>query len=282
MSVINGKNSDISEENIFHNINRFKIADTKENVIINKIDKIKLKNDLINLNIEDIDNVLKKYLNAYKKDFKIMKNFKSVNILECVDFIDREKEIIIIKENADTSLYDYIKSKNKGLELEEIKFIFNQINNIVKIIRKNNIIHSCLSPSNLFLKYDTKKDNYIIKLSDLGSLIKLELQLKIQLNIKDKINYIAPEFFKFNDNLDISSFDKADLWSLGVILFFIRYNKLPFESNNINILNNNNDEDSNLLDILNRLLIEDPEKRISWENYTLIINFLKIKNYQKK
>ena len=276
MSILNGKESNFefnekeNIENLYYNICRSKMADTKENVIITKIDKDKLKSELINLNVVDIDKVFKQYLNAYKKDFKYLNKYINNNILKCIDFINREKDIIIIKEDADTNLYKYIKSKGTGLEIEEIQYIFHQVNAIIKLFRDNNKIHTCISPYNLYIKYNElnsdNKNNYTIKLSDFGCISKLEIQLKIQLNIKNKINYLAPELFKYNDKNDLNIIDKADLWGLGMLLYFLRNNELP----DINEIKNEgiiNDEYSLLMDILNQLLIEDPEKRISWDNY---------------
>ena len=275
MSILNGKESNFefydteSIENLYYNISRCKMADTKENVIINKIDKDKLKNELMNINIGDIEKILKQYLNAYKKDFKYLKKFKSNHILKCIDFINREKDIIIIKEDADTNLYKYIKSKNEGLEIDEIKYIFSQINNIIKLLRKDNKIHTCICSQNLYIKCNDINMNdkdYIVKLSDFGCISKLEIQLKIQLNIKNKLNYLAPELFELNDKIDFNLIDKADLWSLGILLFFLRYNRLPNEEE----LKNREtlkDEDHLLTDILDKLLVKEPDKRISWENY---------------
>ena len=280
MSLLKGKDTYFNESNdieyLYYNINRRVIADSKENVIINKIDKEKLKAELINLNVNDIEKVFKQYLNAFKKDYKYLKKYNNNNIFKCIDFIDKEKEIVIIKEDADMNLYKYIKSRNKGLEIEEIKYIFNQINNnIIKILRNNNKIHTCICSHNLYLKYNNINNNnsngknYIIKLFDFGCVYKLEIQLKIQLDIKNKLDYIAPELFKFNNKTEINQIDKADLWSLGVLLFFLRYNKLPEKDGltSRDIIINEDENDSLLIDILNKLLIEDPNKRISWEDY---------------
>ncbi len=40
---------------------------------------------------------------------------------------------------------------------------------------------------------------------------------------------MAPELFTSNDTY-VKLNDKSDLWSLGVLLYFLRFNELPFES----------------------------------------------------
>ena len=40
---------------------------------------------------------------------------------------------------------------------------------------------------------------------------------------------MAPELFTSND-IYVKLNDKSDLWSLGVLLYFLRFNELPFES----------------------------------------------------
>ena len=256
MSILNGKesnfefNEDENIEKLYYKVCKSKMADTKENVIITKIDKEKLKSELINLNVVDIEKVFKQYLNAYKKDFKYLNKFMNNNILKCIDFISREKDIIIIKEDADTNLFKYIKKKDKGLEIDEIKYIFNQVNTIVKLFRENNKIHTCICPHNLYLQFNElnsdKKNNYTIKLSDFGCISKLEIQLKIQLNIGNKLNYLAPELFKIDDKIDFNMIDKAYLWSLGILLFFLRNNALP-DINDIKDGEIIDDEDSLLM-----------------------------------
>ena len=74
---------------------------------------------------------------------------------------------------------------------------------------------------------------------------------------------------------------KADLWSIGVIIFQLLYNKLPFVSKTKNALkreiyhwnsvtipkDNNNPITEICFDLINRLLQKDPNKRIDFDDY---------------
>ena len=270
------KNSDIFNENktnnLYYNYSQCQMADTKEYSIIEKIDKQKLREELSKLPLINLNKTFQHYINAYKKDFQFLKKFKSENILKCLDFINREEEIIIIKEYADISLLNYLKREEKrGLSSKEIRYIFNQLNEAIKLFRKHKKIHTCLCSENIFLKFKDKgivTKDYIIKVSDFGCLSKLEIQSKFQLYIKDKIQFIAPEIFKLKDEEEKNNIDKADLWSLGVLLYFLRFCELPFDNELYKIYKIIPDaKDPLLTDLLNKLLVLEPNERISWKDY---------------
>ena len=70
---------------------------------------------------------------------------------------------------------------------------------------------------------------------------------------------------------------KCDLWSLGVIIYQLCTKKFPFEGEFDNIILNKIDklgqsvldviEDAKLKDLLSKLLVKEPENRISWKEY---------------
>ena len=70
---------------------------------------------------------------------------------------------------------------------------------------------------------------------------------------------------------------KCDLWSLGVIIYQLYTKKFPFEGefDNVILMKINKDrqkvlddiKDQKLKDLLSKLLVKNPEKRISWEEY---------------
>ena len=71
--------------------------------------------------------------------------------------------------------------------------------------------------------------------------------------------------------------NKCDLWSLGVNIYQLYTKKPPYNGkydkvilNQITKLGNtvlDDIEDDTLKDLLSKLLVKDPEKRISWEEY---------------
>ena len=99
--------------NLYCSYSECQIADTKEYAIIKKIDKKKLKEKLSKLILINLNKTFQHYINAYKRDFQCLQKYKSNNILKCIDFINKEEELIIIKEFADINLLNYIKKEKK-------------------------------------------------------------------------------------------------------------------------------------------------------------------------
>ena len=169
------------------------------------------------------------------------------------------------------NLKEYIqKEKGHGITPKEIRFIFNQLNNALQIFKNKKNIHTCLCNENIFLKFKDHglvTDDYTVKMADFGILCKLEVQSKFQLNIRKKIPFMAPELFTSNDAY-VKLNDKSDLWSLGVLLYFLRFNELPFESELYQTYKILRDpQDPLLKDLINKLLHIEPNERISWDEY---------------
>ena len=65
-------------------------------------------------------------------------------------------------ELCDSDLFDFLNKRLKPFSAEEIKETFLQLNNVFKIMNKNNIIHRDLKLGNILIKYpdETKKKLY--------------------------------------------------------------------------------------------------------------------------
>ena len=244
-----------------------KLLDTKEFYTIYKgIDKIN-KNKII---VKKID-----FDNETNKEFKnlIDKEINNIRIMNLSNnshhyfnhFIENDN-LFIIYENYDNNLENLM--NKSGFSLDKIKDIISQLNSIFKLLFYKKIIHLNIKPSNILIKQ--KNNNMIYLLSNYGF---YNIQQKYLLNNKNNKDfaYIPPEI-RLNLSNDLN---KADLWSIGILLYFLYFQKLPFESEDeyINYISNKNGKlnintsDKELNNLIENLLISDISKRLSWEEY---------------
>ena len=142
-----------------------KIKSTGEKIAIKRLKKeilYKYGNYLISAFWKEIDS-MKKCECEYS--VRLIKNFETKNNFN------------IVMELCDSDLLNILNSRSKPFSSEELKEIFLQLNNVFKIMSKNNIIHRDLKLGNILIKYtDETKKKFIPKLK---SDILLYLQLSI-------------------------------------------------------------------------------------------------------
>ena len=229
--------------------------------------------------IVDKDNVIDKFMmeNKYKEPTEEQKNAlfeevrKEVEIMKIIEGkynnntvkfyekFENENELIIIMELCDTDLLK-LNAKKNTFNDEDILDFLTQLNNSFIILHENKIYHRDLSLDNILIKYENEK--IIYKLSDYGISKKL-LTIKKHFSTKvGKEDFMAPEI-KEGKKFD----GKCDLWSLGIILYVL-INKTP-PSNEIieNISTIELTKNKNLNDLIRRLLVKNPDNRLSWDEY---------------
>lgn len=120
-------------------------------------------------------------------------------------------------------LYQYI-SQRESLEEAEASVIMGEILQAVKYLNNVGIVHRDLKPENIMLRVDKSAPGQQaadVKIIDFGFAMYLK-----EANVSSccgTINYVAPEVFMgkpYNA--------KTDIFSLGVILFFMLRGELPF------------------------------------------------------
>ncbi len=198
----------------YADVYRAKNINTGEYVAIKEIKKIKIENKTILNEIE------------------IMKKLKSENSVLLIETIETSDSYFIISEYCYMTLEEYIKKRKNNLSIEEIKEILLDLNKGLKEINDNNIIHRDLKPSNILLSLNKSRiDKTCFKISDYG--------LSKLLDDNDSISSngtpvtMSPEVLKNQTNL-ISS--KSDIWSLGIIIYYLYFKEYPYNGREYNII----------------------------------------------
>ena len=207
-------------------------------------------------------------INNYINNIKIcgQNNNNSVKLYEAYG---SGNKIVVVMELCDENLMQLISRKNEPFSINEICNILIQLNNSFKIMSKEKIIHGALKFENILVKYDNKeKTKYTLKISDFGINEIIDEPTKRM----DKLYFIAPEILK-GENYDY----KCDLWSLGVIIYYLYFQAYPFNAENKNeiLFKYNNPEvctlkktgNDDLDNLIDRLLKIEPNKRITWSEY---------------
>ena len=215
-------------------------------------------------------------LGTDKKTFDNEKNFlidvKGTNILNIIDYYEGKNDdyYYFVFEKMDGDLQQLIDTKYKnGMSSQMIRKIFSQVNSGLKIMQKLGKSHRDLKPSNILFSYvDDKKKDFIVKIGDFGLATDLSSK-NVTATDCGTIVYKAPEVEsgKFNN--------KCDLYSLGIILYLLKTGKIIFEGNSmreiiINQFQNKRRKETNdkkLNDLINKLVVTDPEKRMNWDAY---------------
>ena len=169
--------------------------------------------------------------NYFAKHYKKIKNIKmiynEINILKELTGLNVPK---ILNYNIQKKyiIYNYISGQNLNhLKVAELKYktlIFIKILDTISLIHKKGIIHCDLKPENIILSGN------IIYIIDFG--IACHLNQPYIFKGIGSIEFSAPEQFN-RENVSV----KTDIYSLGIILYKMLTDVLPFTSST-----NNKDE----------------------------------------
>ena len=222
-----------------------------------------------------------KDLNNEIKILKLLSSHK--NSVKYYGYYQIIKEKTIIMEKCDEDLEQFLKKRNSAFNTDEIKNIFIDLNELFKIMHKNNIIHRDLKLKNFLIKYtNEQKTEYIIKLCDYGIGKFLDEKNCAFSGMKGTIETIAPE-------ICLSKTQKyeniIDIFSLGIIFYQLAHNlKHPFketefdnnffikyyenyDKDNYDIKFDNSIENEDFKNLVISMLKLNPKNRITWKQY---------------
>ncbi|XP_052607527.1 sperm motility kinase Y-like [Peromyscus californicus insignis] len=165
----------------------------------------------------------KKWCQPIRSEVEIMMITNHPNIISLIQVIESEKRTYLVMELAEgQQLYQYVR-KAGHLPEHEARGIFRQIIAGVSYCHDQGIIHRDLKPDNIMLDEKGK-----VKIIDFG----LGTQVKPGQRLSrhcGAYSFGAPELFlgRLYDG------PKVDIWTLGVVLYFMVVGKVPFGAVNI-------------------------------------------------
>ena len=240
---------------------------TKEKVAIKILEKSKIKN------LND--------LTRLKREIHILKNFSHINLIKTYEIIENSNNHFIIMEYCKYGeLFNHIIQK-KRLSEKEACYYYYQLINGIEYIHLNGVVHRDLKPENILIS----KGN-ILKIIDFGlsnfyngnNLLKTPCGSPC---------YASPEMVsgkKYNGFY-------IDVWSTGIILFFMLCGFLPFEDKNNSLLFKKIEEckvhypsfvSKIAKNLMKNILVNDPSKRITIADIKKHSFYLKGKEIFKK
>ena len=219
-----------------------------------------------------------KELKNLRQEIDILHRLYHENIIQCLDSFETNTEFCLVTELATGQLYEIVQ-EDKKLPENEIKNIALQLTSALFYLHSNNIIHRDIKPQNVLISASG-----IIKICDFGFARAIDNKTMIT-SIKGTPLYMAPELLK-----EYPYNKKADLWSLGVILYELYVGQPPFYTNSFNVLMNKimkedirypESMSSDFKDFLRGLLVKNPKDRWDWPKI-LDHPFLKENEKEKK
>ena len=223
-------------------------------------------NNCITVAIKKIDAVkYERTIIYFEREIAIMKTLDHINIIKLYNNFYKEGNLYIILEYCPNGS---LSSISKPISEELAQNYFLQMLSAIRYIRSKGITHRDIKPDNILLDANGQ-----LKLSDFG--FALYSYNNLMHTTCGSPLYMAPEVIRgetYND--------KADLWSLGMIIYELVVGTHPFKNcKNLFDLHQKISEhqftfiDSNLSieikDLLTNILKKEPHMRISWAEVTI-------------
>ena len=198
------------------------------------------------------------------REIEIMKNLKHPNIIRFYGYINKDKQLYLITEYIKgIELFQYISLKKK-IEESEACIYFQQIINGIEYLHKMDIVHRDLKPENILI------DRYLkeVKIIDFGLSNKYTDKSALLSTLCGSPLYAAPEVLLEKGYKP----GPVDIWSAGVILYFMISGKLPFNGDSDEELykkiidakvKNIQGASKEVNDLIKKILNPNPRKRIT-------------------
>ena len=197
-----------------------------------------------------------------KNEIKVLTRLVHPNIVRFYDKLNTANNIYMIYEYCNGGTLEQLIYKS-NLSMEQTLDFLDQLIQGFKAIARDNILHRDIKPSNVLVH-----NGDTVKIADFGFCKSLFGELDMTKTMVGSPIYMAPELLK-----GMQYSQKADVWSLGVMLYEMLFKCCPFEEKNIpNLISLIERQElrfpkpipDNLKLLLRGMLTKDPMRRWTW------------------
>ncbi|KAI8149366.1 kinase-like domain-containing protein [Fennellomyces sp. T-0311] len=239
----------------------------------------------------------RKLLENLESEISILKGIHHPHIVGLIECQKTDSHIYLVMEYCSMGdLSQYIKRRRShkssrgpsgGLSERLVRHFLKQLADALKFLRSRNLVHRDIKPQNLLLISATQEESSLplLKVADFGFARSLP-NATLADTLCGSPLYMGPEILSYQ------KYDaKADLWSVGAVLYEMVTGRPPFRAqNHLELLKNiQENEDriefpdekpssdpnapdkigvgNDLKDLIRKLLKKDPVERISFEEF---------------
>ncbi|RJE21140.1 serine threonine-protein kinase [Aspergillus sclerotialis] len=197
-----------------------------------------------------------------RREIEIQSNLRHPNVLRLYGHFHDSKRIFLILEFAGRGeLYKHLRKEHRFPEWKAAQYIA-QMAAALKYLHKKHVMHRDIKPENILVGIHGE-----IKISDFGWSVHAPNSRRQ--TMCGTLDYLPPEMLKSGSQDNYYS-EKVDLWSLGVLTYEFLVGEAPFEDTPIMTQRRITKADMTVpsfvspeaRDLIKRLLVLDPEKRI--------------------
>jgi len=174
-------------------------------------------------------------VSRFMEEARIQANLRHPNILTVHDILELPEASGMVMELLDgCSLSTYYRTAGTPMPIPQALWLFGLLAKALRHAHRDGVVHRDLKPSNVFLH--RVHDLVVPKLMDFGVAKFESSHLASRLTATGTVlgtpHYMAPEQFEDSSGVDV----RADLFSLGVMLYEATTGVLPFEGQSVTTL----------------------------------------------
>ncbi|ETW08429.1 serine/threonine protein kinase, variant [Aphanomyces invadans] len=162
-------------------------------------------------------------LSVLRNEINLWRGLQHPNIVRLVETYESATHIHMIMELCTGGhMLNAVKTRKQAFPEDQAKEIVRKLSSSIYYLHLKNICHRDIKLENIL--YETDQDGSDVKLCDFGASTLFRNGVLMQ-TVLGSVVYMAPEF------LEGQYTQACDMWSLGVVMYMLLSNSMPFHGN---------------------------------------------------